>query len=391
VGDNTAVIRFRRAALLLTACVLAPSVLRAHEVPVEQRVEMAIERQADRLIVRMRLPASLVGNGPIQAAADDLARNLDVRQHDVALARPSVAAVRGIERPWTDVEFTYRINAAENGISARLNGFQAPPMQPVRTTVRYALPNGASHIVSIVGPATRVNFDPGALEVAQDFVARALRAVLTVGDHLLLLACLLLPLRSARSAATLFAMLALGQLVGFTAFTFFGFDSRFAISSSMIGASAVVCAAVQNMVNAREKSAAALAVGFGVLNGVAFADLFGATRQFAGTHQTLAFAIVLVMIAAGELWLGAVMWATRSWLDRQGTPPRMFAIVASAIIVHTAIHEIFDRGEALAADGTIALDRALLWLALAWVMIMLGAAALQWLRQTRSPTYAIPR
>src|SRR5262245_8525167 len=162
-------------------CVLAPVVLRAHEVPVEQRVEMAIERQGDRLMVRLRLPASLVGNGPIQAAADDLARNLDVRQHDVPLARPSIAAVRGIERVWTDVEFTYRINGAENGISARINAFQAPPMQPVRTTVRYALPNGASQVVSIVGPATRVSFDPGAFDVAQDFVARALRSVLTVG------------------------------------------------------------------------------------------------------------------------------------------------------------------------------------------------------------------
>src|SRR5262245_49725529 len=221
---------------------------------------MAIERQADRLIVRMRLPASLVGNGPIQAAADDLARNLDVRQHDVPLARPSVAAVRGIERAWTDVEFTYRINAAEDGISARLNGFQAPPMQPVRTTVRYMPRSGPAQVVSILGPATRVSFDPGALEVVQDFIARALRSVLTVGDHLLLLACLLLAVRSARTAAKLFAMLAAGQIVGMTAFTFAGIEPPFAAAASMIAASAVVCAAVQNMVDARDTFVAAIAV-----------------------------------------------------------------------------------------------------------------------------------
>src|SRR5262245_13139799 len=97
-------IQFGRAALVLVACALASVTLSAHEVPVEQRVDMAIERQGDRLTVRMRLPASLVGTGPIQAAADDLARNLDVRQHDVPLARPSVAAVRGIERVWTRSE-----------------------------------------------------------------------------------------------------------------------------------------------------------------------------------------------------------------------------------------------------------------------------------------------
>jgi hypothetical protein len=385
------VIRFARAALALLACAAAPILLSAHEVPVEQHVDMTIERQSDRLIVRMRLPAPLLGNGPMQATADDLARNLDVRQHDVALARPSVAAVRGIERAWTDVEFTYRINAAEDGISARLNGFQAPPMQPVRTTVRYTPRTGPAQVVSIVGPATRVNFDPGALEVVQDSVARALRSVLAVGDHLLLLACLLLPVRGARTAATLFAMLAAGQIVGMTVFTFVGVDPPFAIAASMIAASVVVCAAVQNMVDARDKVVAAAAAAFGVLNGIAFADLFSASRQFAGAHHSLAFAIAITVLVAGELWLGAVMWGTRAWLDRHGTPPRVFAIVASAIIAHTAIHEVLDRGEALAAGGTFAADRALLWLALTWAIVMLGVATLQWLRQRRTAAYATPR
>src|SRR5262245_15318594 len=98
---------------------------------------MSIARQGDRLLVRMRIPTTLLGDAPIRAAADDVARNLDVRQHDAPLPAPAVSAIRGTDRTWTDVELTYRIDSNAAGISARLNGFQAPPMQPVRTTVTY--------------------------------------------------------------------------------------------------------------------------------------------------------------------------------------------------------------------------------------------------------------
>jgi hypothetical protein len=379
------VIRFVRAALVLTACALAPVVLSAHEVPVEQRIDMSMQRQGDRLVVRMRLPAALLGDAPIQVAAADAARNLDVRQDDASLPTPALSAVTGTDRVWTDIELTYRINANGEGISARLNVFRTPPMQPVRTTVTYLPPNGRAQVISIAGPAARVHFDPGLLDTVQDFVGRALRSVLTVGDHLLLLACLLMPTRSARDAARLFGAFAAGQAIGMTAFGLpAGTTPLLTQVASLVAASAVVVAAVQNMAGARYLLVAALSAGVGGLSGVAFGDVFAAARQFAGAHHAAAFSVFMAFVVAGEFWIGAVMWAARAWLDRRGAPQWAFTIVASAFIAHSAIHEVLDRGQALAAEGAVAID-AVFWVTMAWAIVMLGVAIAEWLRRQGIP------
>ena len=378
-------IRFVRAALVLTACALAPVVLSAHEVPVEQRIDMSMQRQGDRLVVRMRVPAALLGEAPIQIAAADAARNLDVRQDDASLPAPALSAVTGTDRVWTDIELTYRIDANGNGISARLNVFRTPPMQPIRTTVTYLRPNGRAQVISIVGPAARVHFDPGLLDTVQEFVARALRSVLTVGDHILLLACLLMPMRSARDIARLFGAFAVGQAIGMTAFGLpAGTTPLFTQVASLVAASAVVVAAVQNMVSARYLLVAALSAGVGGLSGVAFGDAFAAARQFAGAHHAAAFSVFMAFVVAGEFWIGAVMWSARAWLDRRGAPIWVFTIVASAFIAHSAIHEVLDRGQALAAEGAVAVD-VVFWVTMAWAIVMLGVAIAEWLRRQGIP------
>jgi len=375
------VIRFGLRWPILAGCALLSAVVSAHEVPVEQRIDMSMQRQGDRLVVRMRVPAALLGDAPIQIAAADAARNLDVRQNDAPLPAPALSAVTGTNRVWTDIELTYRIDANANGISARLNGFRTPPMQPVRTTVTYQPMNGRAQLLSVVGPAMRVHFDPGTFDAVLEFLAQALRAVLTVGDHLLLLACLLMPMRSARDAARLLGAFVVGQAIGMATFGLpAGTTPLFTQVASLVAASAVVVAAVQNMVGARYLLVAALSVGVGVLNGVAFGDVFAAGRQFAGAHQAIAFSVFLAVVVAGEFWIGAVMWAARAWLDRRGAPPWTFTIVASAFVAHSAIHEVLDRGQALAAEGAVAVD-IVFWITMAWAIVMLGVALAEWLRQ----------
>lgn len=379
--DNTAVIRLGRRWPILAGCALLSAVVSAHEVPVEQRIDMSMQRQGDRLVVRMRVPAALLGDAPIQIAAADAARNLDVRQNDAPLPAPALSAVTGTDRVWTDIELTYRIDAHANGISARLNGFRTPPMQPVRTTVTYQPPNGRAQVLSIVGPAARVHFDPGAFNAVQEVLAQALRAVLTVGDHLLLLACLLMPLRSASDAARLFGAFVVGQAIGMATFGLPAATTPlFTQVASLVAASAVVVAAVQNMVGARSLLVAALSAGVGGLSGVAFGDGFAAGRQFAGAHQAAAFSVFLAVVVGGEFWIGAVMWAARAWLNRRGAPAWLFTIVASALVAHSAIHEVLDRGQALAAEGAVAVD-IVFWITMAWAIVMLGVAIAEWLRQ----------
>jgi hypothetical protein len=157
--------------------------------------------------------------------------------------------------------------------------------------------------------------------------------------------------------------------------------------ASLVAASAVVVAAVQNMVSARYLLVAALSAGVGGLSGIAFGGVFAAARQFAGAHQAAAFSVFLAVVVAGEFWIGAVMWAARAWLDRRSAPVWAFTIVASAFIAHSAIHDVVDRGQALAVDGAVAID-AVFWVTVAWGIVMLGVAIAEWLRRQGIPEHA---
>src|SRR5262245_10928564 len=93
---------------LVGALALTSAVVLAHEVPVEQRVEMTIQPRGDRLAVRMRIPSTLVGNAPIEVAAADAIRNLDLRQHETPLDVPVMTAALSGDRTSLDLDLTYR-------------------------------------------------------------------------------------------------------------------------------------------------------------------------------------------------------------------------------------------------------------------------------------------
>jgi len=360
----------------------------AHDIAVEQPVEMVVQPQGARLVVRLNVPATLLAeaklprlqdgqldapaiDGVLSIVAADIARNLEVRQEDVPLAAPTTTVRVGADRMSIDVELVYAIRADAAGISARLNAFHAG-QQPVRTNARYVPPSGPPQNVSVSGTPARVLFDPGAADVLQPFIARGLRALLNSGDHLLFLVCLLIPVRSARSAAGLVMTVALGQALAIATFAvrpWLTGDSLTALA--MVAASAVVIAALQNIVSARVRWVVPIALAFGVLNGFAFAQSFAASAPLAGSHQWVALTVFLLVVDLGQFWLGAVVWATRLWLAGHGTPERVVAVLASVIIAHAALHRIVDRGHLLAQSGSFGAERAIVSLTLGWACVML--------------------
>jgi hypothetical protein len=218
-------------------------------------------------------------------------------------------------------------------------------------------------------------FDPGVRNVLQQFIARGARALLDGGDHLLFLLCVLLPVRRARSAAALFAAGALGQAIAMVISVLRpAMTAETLTALAMIAASMVVIAALQNVVRARLRRVVPLAFAFGALNGFAFGDALTRSEQFAGSHVSIAVVAFFVVALAGELWLGVLVWATRAWLDERGMPERVVSILASAVIAHSAIHRVVDRGGILAQDGSFVAERALVWLTLGWACVMMLVA-----------------
>jgi hypothetical protein len=400
--------------LVATMLVMPMALVSAHDVIVDQVVEMVVEPLGDQLVVRLHVPVAVLGDAnlprlsgqgldptrigdALQIVAADIARNLDVQQGDDVLPEPIATARAGADRASIDVELRYPSRAGSERFSARLNAFRAGD-RPVRTNVRYAVAAGIDHTVSVTGLPGRVVFDPLAWDVLQQFAARGLRGLLDGGDHLLFLLCMLLPVRRGRSAAALFAAAALGQTVAMSISLMRPAMTAESLTAfAMIAASVVAIGAIQNIVRAHQRWVVPLAGLFGAMNGFAFGDAFGRSEQFAGAHVPIAIAAFVIVVLLGELWLGALAWATRRWMDERGIPERVVSILVSVIIAHSAMHRVVDRGHVLAQAGSFGAERALVWLTLGWACVMMLVVVAEALagrtldgRDARRPAKAAP-
>ena len=369
----------------------ARAAVSAHDVVVEQVVEMTLSPRGETLLVNLRLPAAVTGDPSLAAllkgadaaareshmrvVAADIARNLELRQGDATLASPAATVRPGGDGASIDIELRYAIRPDDDDFSARLNAFTFRDM-PVRTIARYRPEAGRERIVSIVGPATRVAFSPSVVDVASAFALRGLRALFESGDHLLFLVCLLLPVRLRRSAVELYAAGAVGQAVVMTLCVVAAPQTAsWAAGAAMAAASAIVIAAMQNIAGARRRWMLALTVVFGGLNGWALGGVAEASAQFAGAHRLTAMLVFGSLVLLGELWLGALVWTFRGWLDERGVPDRLLTLLGSAIVAHSAIHRVMDRAPIVAQDGLWGGERAVEWLILIWLGVILLIAA----------------
>jgi hypothetical protein len=377
------------AAAMAIACWLAP--ISAHEVIVEQIVDMRIENQGSQLVVTLRVPAAVAGDSRLPAllkgtetagqrdqlrvVAADIAHNLDVRQGSVTLADPIITARADASRTSLEVELRYPSRPSADRFSARINAFSSKDGR-VRTVAHYQPGSGRDQVVDVTGAAVRVTFDPLFMSVVQQFAVRGLRALFDGGDHLLFLVCLLLPMRRARAVLGLVAAVVLGQAGAMiVSVNLSPMNVDWMAGSAMVAASAIVIATLQGVVRARMRWTIPIALVFGVLNGCLLAQTSVNTAQFGGAHATAAMFCFAATVLIGELWLAALAFAFRAWLDERGLPDPVVAIIGLAMVAHQALHRVADRAQIVAQGGSMGDERVLLWLTLAWIGAVLLAAA----------------
>ena len=352
---------------------------------------MRVADQGNQLVVTLQVPAVVAGDarlpgllkGTGTAALQDqlrivaagIAHNLDVRQGDITLADPTVTVRPDASRTSIEVELRYPSRPSTNRFSARVNAFSSTD-GPVRTVARYNPGSGRDQIVSVTGPAVRVMFDPPFAAVLRQFAVRGLRVLFDGGDHLLFFVCLLLPMRRTRSVAGLVAAVVLGQAVAIVVAVYQApMSADWMAGAAMVAASAIVIATLQGVVGARVRWTMLIALAFGVLNGCLLAQTAVTTAQFGGEHSSAAMFTFAAVVLIGELWLAALAWAFRAWLDERGLPDRVAAIVGLAMVAHQALHRVVDRADVVAQGGSLGDERVLLWLTLAWIGAVLLAAA----------------
>ena len=374
--------------LAAIVCWLAP--ISAHEVIVEQVVNMRVADRGGELVVELqipataagdlRLPALLEGNDPaalqqLKIVAADIAHNLDVRQNDVTLADPTITVRSGASRASIEAELHYATRPGTSRFSARLNAFSSKD-GPVRTVARYQPASGGEQIVSVTGPAARVMFDPPLGAVLGQFAIRGLRTLFDGGDQLLFLACLLLPIRRARSLFALIAAVMLGQAVAaVVSVAPPPMSADWIAGAGMVAASTIVIGSVQGVVRARLRWTIPIALAFGVLNGYLLGQTAASTAQFGGGHSHVATFTFAAVILMGELWLAALVWTFRTWLDERGLPEPVVAIIGLVLVAHQAVHRIVERADIVGQGASLEGEQVLIRLTLAWIGVILVAAA----------------
>lgn len=381
----------RLLAIVVAACLTATATISAHDVVVEEIVQITMRVADGRLGVQMRVPVTVLAGltlprlpdgtldaatiaEPLRIVAADAVRNLDVQQDGTSLPHTDFVTRLSVDRTTVEVDLAYPL-AGTAGISARLNTFQNKPLHPVRTRVEYLPATGSARTISVMGQASRVVFDPGAGSTVAEFARQSLESIVGFGPHLLLLTCLLLPLRSARSGVRLVGLTIVGEALGVLIYLSAPETlASLAPTAAFVAASAVVIAGMQVVVGARTSLVAAVAAVFGVLFGIGAGYELVAGLQLAGSHRALAISSSLATMLVAQVWLAAIMWAARSWLDGRGVPAYALELFFAIIIGHTAVHRVMTTSELVSEPGSFLADHSIVLLGVGWVIAMLVVA-----------------
>ena len=303
---------------------------RAHEVPADVLVRVLVKPEGNRLRVLVRVPtASMLdivfpqrGPGYLniseadpalrQAAQVWVASELDVYENDVRLEGRQLVAVMAslpsdrsfasydealahvlgprlpdsTEIVWQqtmlDMLFEYPIQSDRSQFSidptlARL-GFRT------QTVLRFVLPDGTERAFDYRGNPGLVRLDPRWSQAALRFVVLGFEHILDGADHLLFLACLVIPFRRLRPLVAIVTSFTIAHSVTLIA-SAFGFAPDAAWFPPLVEtliALSIVYMAIENMLGVTPKRRWMMTFAFGLVHGFGFSFALRETLQFAG-------------------------------------------------------------------------------------------------------------
>jgi len=419
-------------ALLVMGLVLTvPSGPRAHDIPADILVQLLVKPDGDRIRVLVRAPLASMQDivfpqrGPgyldIPAADSALRRgamlwmsdDLEVYEDGQRLQGQALVAVRAsipsdrsfatydealahvlgprlpdsTEIVWQqamlDALFEYPIRSDQSEFS--IDPTLARLGLRTRTVLRFAVPDGSVRAFDYRGNPGLVRLDPRWHQAALRFVNLGFEHILDGLDHLLFLACLVIPFRRIRSLIAIVTSFTVAHSVTLiaSAFDFAPDGMWFPPFVETLIALSIVYMALENIVGPRLKQRWLLAFGFGLVHGFGFAFALRETLQFAGGHLLTSLLSFNVGVELGQLLVILVLVPGIAVLFRFAVAERVGTIILSALVAHTAWHWMTERGGELLQfqfqPRLPAFDLSLLASAMRWGMLALIVALLLWL------------
>ncbi len=419
-------------ALLVAGLLLAaPSQPVAHDIPGDVTVQTIVAPQGDRLRLLVRVPLGAMrdfifpqrGPGYLDIpAAGSMLRDalmvwvgdeLEVYEDDRRLTDQQLRAVR-VSLP-SDRSF-----ASYEEALAHVTGPPLPPETeifwqqamldalfeyPIRsdeaqfsldptlgrlgirtiTVLRFVLPDGTVRAFEYSGNPGLVRLDPRWHQAALRFVALGFEHILDGIDHLLFLACLVIPFRRLLPLAAIVTAFTVAHSVTLIASAFeLAPDALWfpPFVETMIAMS-IVYMAFENIVGVQLQRRWLITFGFGLIHGFGFSFALRETLQFAGSHLLTSLLAFNLGVELGQLLVLVLLVPALSLLFRFVVAERVGTILLSALVAHTSWHWMSERAAQLSQFpfefALPAFDLALLASAMRWAMLLLIVAGLLWL------------
>lgn len=254
----------------------------------------------------------------------------------------------------------------------------------VITALRFAPPNTPERALEYTGDPGLIRLDPRWHQAALQFVSLGFHHILDGTDHLLFLACLIIPFRRIRGLILVVTSFTVAHSVTLIASAYnLGPDGLwFPPLVETLIAMSIVYMALENIVGVTTVRRRWLVTfAFGLIHGFGFSFALRETLQFAGSHLLTSLLSFNVGVELGQLLVLAVLVPVLALLFRFVLRERIGTIILSALVAHTGWHWMLDRGSQLAQFPFTwpTIDAAFLASAMRWLMLVVLAAGLYWL------------
>lgn len=368
---------------------------RAHEIPVSARLNLFVRPEAQTLVVLVRVPLAALGdvdyptragNFVVVSKADQALRNIiaqsvlpafKIYENDQVLGDPQIKAVRmalpsdrsfesfeqahqtfanprladDLDLYWSqqlvDARFEYAIHAQDNRFSLDLLVDRFG--QSVTTSVRFIPDQKQIRAYEWHGNAGLVHLDPDWRNAFLNFLQGGFLHILSGSDHLLFLLALLLPMQSLRMTIVIVSTFTLAHAMTLMATYFYFIPTSlwFAPLIEALIASTILYTAAENIVSTHLQWRWISSFWFGIIHGFGFSFGLKESLQFAGDHllaSLLAFNLGIEL--AQILFILVGLFCLKLFYARL-EQQRAGMILLSAMIGHSALHWLMERGEIL--------------------------------------------
>jgi hypothetical protein len=414
------------AALALAALVSATAPVVAHDIPADVKINAFFKPSGNRLELLVRLPlASLIDtdlptrpDGTLDIGRADepirggikvwLTDNLDVYEDGRLLDKPRLVAelvsmpsdksfasfeearAHVLGQPlssdlglfWSQIfldvllEYPIQSDRSEFAIDFQVNRLGGA----VNTTLRVIEPDGAIRAFEFHGATGLVYLDPRWYQAVWRFVVEGFWHILDGTDHLLFLACLVIPVRRLRPLIIIVTSFTVAHSITLFASAFgFAPDALwFPPLIEMLIAATIVLMALENIVGFNLERRWIYAFVFGLIHGFGFSFALREQLQFAGDHLVTSLLGFNLGVEIGQLCVLLVLVPALNLLFKYVVDERIGVIILSALVAHTGWHWMVERYEALAKFPFPALNAAFFASLMRGLMAVLILVAFLW-------------